>query len=334
MIPSFEPDRRARTLCAVAVLALAGVGMAARPAHAQPAPPPVADPKEMARRLGEEALALHAEGKFADAYSRFETAEKILHSPVFVLWMARSKRALAELVAAKRLYESVVAERLDEGAPPKWSAAQADAKKELAALSAKVPAIEPRFPAHAPPGLTAEIDGRPAKVGQPVELDPGEHLVRALRGGAPVAERRVRLEEGQGVAVVELAFPLATSSAPPSAQRAPLTSRATKGSIVPGAVLLGAGAATIVAGAVTGGFALGLAGDVKNNCQGDACRPEDAGKADDAKTLSVASTVCFIAGGALAASGVVLLVVRPGGRAAPPASIGVGPASMTLRFAF
>src|SRR6187549_332064 len=91
------------------------------PAQGDAGAPP-ADPKEMASGMGEEGLALHAGGRFAEAYDKFATAERIQHSPVLLLWMARSKRALGKLREASELYRRVTGESLGPDASAKWVA--------------------------------------------------------------------------------------------------------------------------------------------------------------------------------------------------------------------
>lgn len=271
----------------------------------------------MARRQGEEALALHARGAFAEAYARFETAERIAHSPVFLLWMARSKRALGELGAAKRHYAAVVAEALPPDASPNWTQAKKEAERELGALTPRIPTLEVKIP-EGPARLT--LDGGPIVAGTVVEVDPGEHVVVwAPEQGAPVT-RRVQLAEGEPRATIRF-----------EARREPRP--AEEGSVIPGAVLLGVGLGSVVAGAITGAYALVLAGQVKEGCdEQNRCLRSDQGKAEDADTLARASTGLFIAGGALSAVGVVLVLVRPGGE--PSAALRLGPtwAGLDVRF--
>ena len=282
-------------------------------------PSPPTDPKEMARRHGEEALALHARGQFAEAYARFETAERIAHSPVFLLWMARSKRALGELGAAKRHYATVVGETLPTDASPNWTQAKKEAERELAALSPRIPVIEVLVPGGA---ARLTLDGESIAAGALVEVDPGEHvIVWAPAEGAPVT-RRLRLAEGEPKATVRL-----------TRQTAATGESRRDGSVVPGAALLGVGIGSVVAGAVTGAYALVLAGQVKEGCDDrNRCLKSDAGKAEDADRLARASTGLFIAGGVLSAVGVVLVIVRPGGE--PNTALRLGPtwAGLDIRF--
>jgi hypothetical protein len=298
-------------------LALAGAFGGAPPAVAQPAT--ATDPKEMARRFGEQALAAHAEGRFKEAFDGFETAERIAHSPVFVLWMARSKRGLAQLLEARALYEKVAGEELPEGASPKWAAARDEARSELESLVRRIPRLKVELE-RAPPDARVEIDDIPRTPGADVELDPGTHHIRAIAPARPNVERIVALAEGDKPLLVRLAFQdLAPGSGPsaPSSRDRPSTAAHERGSILPGAVLLGVGGLGLVAGGVTGAYALALAGAVEENCVGNQCLRSDESKADGAYGLAHVSTGLFIGGAALAALGVTLLVVRPGGPDAP-----------------
>lgn len=273
---------------------------------AQPQPT-ITDPKEMARRLGEEALALQAEGRFAEAYSKFEMAEKIAHSPVFVLWLARSKRSLGELLAAKRLYQKLASESLASDASPNWLQAKAEAEKELAALLVRIPTIAVTVVPSAE-AAKIELDGAQISADTTIELDPGEHVVRVLQSGRVVAERRVRVEEGQAREAIRVA--LTPMTKPPTEP-----DEGTDGSLLPGGILLGVGLLGAATGAVFGAYSLVLAGEVEEGCVGNRCLLSDAGKAEDADTLARASTGAIIAGSIIGATGIVLMIVRPGGDA-------------------
>lgn len=296
-------------------------------ARAQPGPAagaaPTTDPKEMARRFGEQALTAHAEGRFAEAYEGFEKAEKIAHSPVLVLWMARSKRGLDQLLAARALYQRAAGEALPADASAKWVTAQAEAKSELAALERRIPRLTVTL--KDAEGATLTLDGAPLAIGAVRELDPGSHELRLTRSGAPDRVEKVDLAEGDPPRTIAL------DATPGAGGVVPVRS---EGSIVPGAVLTAIGGAGLAAGAVTGALALVLAGEVTDNCVGNACLRADEEKAGDADRLARASTGLFIAGGILAATGVVLIVVRPGGDARESAALRLGPSGARFSLAF
>jgi hypothetical protein len=281
----------------------------------------------MAVKLGEEALVLHGQGRFKEAYERFETAEKIAHSPVFVLWMARSKRGLGELRAAEKLYEKVASEDLAAAPTPKWTAAQNDAKREHEALAKRIPRVRIAVQG-APAGASLAIDGNAALPEVEVEVDPGDHVARATAAGGGQASKTFHADEGDAPARITLVLPVS-----------PVASE-TRGPLAPGGITLGIGGAALIAGAVTGGYALALAKQVNAGCIRNLCQAADATKGNLANALAYASTGLFIAGGVASAVGIALLVTRPrfGGSRGPTAktsvSIGVRPRGVAVGFSF
>ena len=112
-----------------------------------------------------------------------------------------------------------------------------------------------------------------------------------------------------------------------------------EGSLLPGALVLGAGAASLIAGAVTGGLALSGKSDLEASCLNGRCPESSREILDDATRLATASTATFIIGGVLAAGGVTLLILRPGGSSgdeAPKAALYVdaSPSWLGLRGRF
>jgi hypothetical protein len=267
----------------------------------------------MARRLGEEALDAHAHGRFAEAFERFETAEKIAHSPVLVLWMARSKRALGELLVARDLYRKVAAEELGPDASPKWTSAVDEAKHELPALERRIPHLRVTL-VDAPRDTALSVDGRPRTPNEDIEIDPGDHAVTAKPARGPAQTRSVHVVEGEKPKTLTLHF-------------------GGRGSLAPGGVTLGLGLAALAAGAATGSAALALAAQVKDHCVGNQCLRSDQSKADTADRLARASTGLLIGGGVVSAIGVTLLVARPGS-STPAAALELGPGRATFGATF
>jgi hypothetical protein len=97
-------------------------------------------------------------------------------------------------------------------------------------------------------------------------------------------------------------------------------------------------------GGVTGGLSLAKVADIKSRCVAGHCPPEDLGNGDSARMLGTISTVGLVAGGVLAATGVVLALLpssKDDGRDAPARaprraalSMGVGPGSVLVGGAF
>lgn len=78
---------------------------------------------------------------------------------------------------------------------------------------------------------------------------------------------------------------------------------------VPGAILASIGGAGLVVGAVLGGLALAEESDIRAACPTGTCAPDLATDADAAEGKALGADIALIAGGAIAATGVVLLVV-------------------------
>jgi hypothetical protein len=186
--------------------------------------------------------------------------------------------------------------------------------------------LEPRLPrlrvvvAGPPPGVEVWSDDKAlpaATLGEALPADPGLRRVRVRAPGYREETRSVTLAEGK-TAVVEIT--LARSSEGPTSG----WSRPT------GIAFTTAGAVGLGIGAVTGILSLNKVGAIKSRCGGVVCPADDTADRDSlssAKTLGNVSTAALVAGGTLAAAGVVLLVIRPdaagqhvaGGASSPPA---------------
>ena len=51
-------------------------------------------------QLGHDGLALYEASRWSEAHERFQTAERLVHSPVFQLYMARCRRNMGRLIEA------------------------------------------------------------------------------------------------------------------------------------------------------------------------------------------------------------------------------------------
>jgi hypothetical protein len=89
-----------------------------------------------------------------------------------------------------------------------------------------------------------------------------------------------------------------------------------------GFVALGAGAVALGAGAVLGLHALSAKGDADAGCNGDVCDHKGAAARREEIAAGNASTIAFVVGGALAATGAVLWLTSPRVTVAPGAVAG------------
>lgn len=289
--------------------------------------PTLAAPRDDVARSRQHAsagLELFNRGKYADAYDEFYVADQLGETPQYALYMARCKAKLGELKSARELYRRVATHQLRDDAPAPWRRAQTDAKTELKQIEQKIPKLVVQTD---PKDLDVTLDGRPvlaAVLASPIAVDPGEHRLAGIRGDRRV-DVKVVVAAGQGTVPVEL-----TLAAVPDA-------RAAKGPLWPGVLLTSVGVASLAAGAVVGGLALSLDADLQEACPGGACPDASVDDADRLDTYEVVSTTTLIAGGVLAAAGVTLWVLRPGGEE-NEAAAGVGvvatPTSLVLRGRF
>jgi hypothetical protein len=311
-------------LTRLASVSLAGViALHAGASAAESAPDPGAAIAE-----GEQAMRLYALGRWNEAHTHFHAAERLAHSPVFVLYMARCRRNAGKLLEAQSLYRRVASERVGPDAPEPMRKAPLEAQAELDELGRRIPSIVVVVTGPGSETATIQIDGSPLAAGaarRAIPLDPGEHRVLASAPGSPPVSKLVRLREGDDPARVVLEL----ASADPAPPRDEADAR---GSILPGAITLGAGALGLGVGALTGAIAASKTSELKERCVGVHCPAEDADEADSAKTFATVSTVSFVVGGVLTAGGVVLLLTRPGGSSQAALAAGPGRIWFQARF--
>lgn len=160
-----------------------------------------------------------------------------------------------------------------------------------------------------------------------VRLEAMERQIAERDAGRPVPTDAEALESAS--AETERApIDVPTSPAEPSTQPSPI-----------GFVVMGTGAAMLIASAVTGGLALSQYGALEQQCGADhACPAGFEGDRDTGAALSTATDVLWIGGAVLAATGLVLALVltEPSSADAVPLTAGCDAtgcrASLRLRF--
>jgi hypothetical protein len=78
-----------------------------------------------------------------------------------------------------------------------------------------------------------------------------------------------------------------------------------------GIVIGGVGLAGVVAGSILGAVAISKNNDAQGHCLGSVCDASGYSSGNGATQAATASTIAFIAGGVLAATGILLLVTSP-----------------------
>jgi hypothetical protein len=301
-------------------------------------PEPTASALKMAQDLVEEGRALGRQGQWADALERFQRARSLSArtTPQLAFYVGHAQARVGKLVeAAVELRRAI---ELAHAANNEQVATAAEG--ELPDLQARTPLLRIAVSgASTPTGL--QIDGSAlgvAALGDAVPLDPGQHTV-AVQFPSGAVTRNVALVERQRVtlAIEAPAGAGAANAAAPnegpgssSAAVGPLPTPATAapdadtGSTrrVLSLVVAGAGAASLVAGGVFYLLARSALSPVTSACPSSPCvAPSDSSLPSDYHDAQSKQTIAIVlasAGGALAATGLVLFATS--GSSARPTS--------------
>jgi hypothetical protein len=325
------------------------------PVHAQSADDAT---RAAARQLGYEGVGDFQAANYAPAEEKLDRAFRALKAPSLGLWSARAFVKTGKLVAASERYLEV--KRLDPGSGDVavQKQAQADAETEYAALVPRIPGVVIQIEGAPVDRVTVTVNGSPVPnslIGMKRLVDPGTVQVDGQAGSA-AARETVTLAEAEtktvtlrfdpnAVAAAPVAAPVAAPApvpaAPTTAAEKPADARAAAsgdGRRTLGFVVLGAGGVGLVLGAVTGGLAMSTRSSTEG-CQDTSCPTSQTDKVEKYNQLRTISSVSFIAGGALAATGLVFVLTAPSSssktasaqaafRVAP--FVGVGTAGLTV----
>ncbi|MBW2529203.1 MAG: hypothetical protein JRI23_33815 [Deltaproteobacteria bacterium] len=143
---------------------------------------------------------------------------------------------------------------------------------------------------------------------QPLELDPGDHLLRFEHPGSPVHRKWLVLRPGEKRRRITLAFTEApqswyqptTEAAPPPRDQSIWTPLAISG--------LSVAAAGLTLGTITGIVAMNELAEIEQDCPDDVCPRSLEDDFDRAAAISHVSTGGFVVGGVAGAVGILALV--------------------------
>jgi len=303
------------------------LALGARPAHAQD----IDDAsRTAARALGNSGVEAYQAGNYKDASERLEKSYAIARVPSLGLWSARALRQLGLLVESANRYLETVSLQIPAGDYEIQKQAQADAQKEFDILKPIIPALTIEIKGAKREEVAVTVDGVPlaaSLLGEPRLVNPGLHKVAGTHG-AVRREAAVLIAEGQKApAVLDFGPQAAVKGAPVEEDEAGSTQNTLA------AVALAAGGAGIVVGGITGVMALGKKNTIDSSpaCENDRC--SDKSLVDSYSTLRTVSTIGFIVGGVLAATGVTLLLTA-GPSDKPKTGLLIGPGSVSLRRTF
>jgi hypothetical protein len=300
---------------------------------------PSAADRTTARRLGNEGVVALKAGDFETAADRFERANDLVPAPSFLVLLARARVGQGRLVEAYEIYRTIIREGVQPDKPEAFKRALADAKQEVKAVEPRLAWVAVNVVGARPEQVEVTLNGSvipSAALGAQRPVDPGVLRVEARAEGYRPAEAVVELTEGQHLPPIELRMVELPKPQPVVALRQEqpiMTADGGEPSFVSqsslGYIALGLGGAGLAVGAVTGIIAINRRQELDDipciEQVGELCYANNdpatvnaafAAK-DDLQTFATAATISFIAGGALAATGFLLLVTAPED---PPAS--------------
>jgi hypothetical protein len=215
---------------------------------------------------------------------------------------------MGRVVEATRNLEAITAERLGAGAPAPWLEAQAQAAKELPSVRERIATIVLRIRgAGAASGAVVEIDESPVPLDREAHaVDPGSHRV-VVRAGHVAWERKVRVGDGEE-RLVDVSLVVEAPGPRPRTQR------------TAGFVLLGAGAASLVAGTVFAVSALSTSNRLDDACGRDRrnCPPSERDAIDRVKAHSLLADLTLGGGVLLGLGGGALILFESAPRSEAP----------------
>ena len=318
-----------------------------QPAHAQPVDDAT---RAAARKLGSAGLNAFQEHDYATASDKLGKAFHILQAPSLGLWSARALEKLGKLVEAQERYVKVTRLEIDGGDAEVQKKARTEAATDLAALSPRIPSIVVQVEGTSPSEVSVTVDGTalsPDLVGEAWPVDPGPHHVVGTHG-TERKEADVTVAEGEHPSTV-LHFGVGPTVA--AAAQSVEPGQPTSGLLEPGSptrdskatspqrtiawVTLGVGAAGLAVGAFTGVLTLVDRGGLHqgSDCYGTSCNSQATDKVNSYNTMRTVSTIGFLAGTAVAATGVVLLLTAPRAQTASAALV-IAPSSAAIRGTF
>ncbi len=288
-------------------------------AEADPVRPPLQAPTGQraaaAEALFDQGRRLMSAGRYAEACARFAESERVDHGVGALLNLADCYEKNGQTASAWAGFRAVSAAASVEAQPDRERIAR---EREIALLPVLVRLTIAMPSQGLPAGAEVHRDGillSRSLWGAPVPVDPGDHAIVVAAPGKIGYSTTVRVSKRPGAAVVTRIPVLRDRPAPPPGTlapapveiRTPRHPRATAG-----LVLLGLGGAGMAVGAIFGVRALGLKDSSSPSCRADNhCSADGFALRESARSAGTASTIGFVAGGALAAGGLVLYMTAP-----------------------
>ena len=285
-------------------------------------------------------------GKYMDACPKFEASQQLDPGLGTMLNLAECYEKTGRTASAWAEYREAI---------PLARAAGSKARLDLATERAQ--ALQERLSTLTiraitgddnDPHLEIRRDGvtvQAAELGAPIPVDPGEHVIEAVSPGKQPWSSKVQVTGD--AAKVSVDIPKLQASAEPAAPAAAPVVTAAPGNVAPasdkpvgsaqrmtGLVFGGVGVVGLGLGTFFGLQASSKWSDAKGKCTDYpyGCGAEGADLRSSAHSQATVSTVAFVAGGALLATGVVLYLTAPAKKESVALGFGPGSAFVQGRF--
>lgn len=291
-----------------------------------------AEQKASARAFAEKGADAFEAERWEEAVDWFERAERLVHAPTHLLYLARAQQKLGRLVEARETYMALRRETLPETTPTIFAQAQASGEQEFSQLDPLVPYLTVQVTGPGASEVEVSIDDKPidaALVGAPRPINPGTYTVRARSKTGESQPQEVTIAASEKKEITLELLPRAAS--------APVTSTdagtSSSGPNIPAYVALGVGAV---------GVGVGVVFLVDHLSQSSAAQKSyddcvDAGRCSEATMRAIddrdsaaatSGTISFIGfgvGAAAIGTGIVLLLLDGGEPAQPTTGTTIRP---------
>jgi hypothetical protein len=245
------------------VLALSA---AATSVHAQPKQP-TPDELKAARELFQDAYKDEQEKRFAQALEKFQRVAAVKESGSVRYRIGSVLESLGRLREARDAFRALAASKPD--LPPPEQEIANSAAERAHALDKKIPKLVLQLQANPPADTRVSVDGAtvPASTSpRMIELDPGEHVVRATSPTSQPSESKVTLTEGGEVPLTVTLEPLANKPpTPPPPVETPQRDNTLA------YIALGAGGVLLVTGIVLLAVRAGDISTLNDDCPNGTC---------------------------------------------------------------
>lgn len=301
-----------------------------------------ADSKSKARDLFKAGAKAIEQGKHAEGLPMVEQAEGLFHAPTHLLWIARGKVGLNQLLEARDTYKKLIDEQLPANASDAFKEAQATASTELAALEKRIPKLVVKPRPESAPGLKITMNGEalgPERLGVPFDVVPGSFTFQARADGLEASNVTVDAVERSTTEVRLVLHPFGQKGPEDSGVRVVTKQDDWPAMKIAGVALMAGGGAALAAGGAMGAlhFVKSSEADDKYAECGASCRDDVESLDGDAALFGNLAIGLLAGGGAVLGTGIVLFAVAPSesdSAAPPPVSLTFAPGFVSVEGRF